>query len=114
LLGDLYGTPMPTPPSGSDVLLEIEIQGAAQVKQRRPDAHVILIEPPSMETLEERLVGRGDHEEHIARRLASTAEELDRGRSLAETVIVNHTVDEAVDQILSYWRGSAQGGALKE
>ena len=56
-LGNLYGTPVPEAPPGSDVLLEIELEGARQVLEARPDATVILLVPPSEEVQEARLEG---------------------------------------------------------
>ncbi len=69
-LGNLMGTPIPRPPEGSDVLLEIDVQGAEQVLAKRPDATVILLLPPSIEAQAARLAARGDDEEHIAQRVA--------------------------------------------
>ncbi len=99
--GQLYGTPLPTPPEGNDVLLEIEVQGAAQVRQSDPDAVVILLVPPSLEELEGRLVKRGDPSEHVDKRLHSTPDELRLGRALATREIVNDDVDRATNEILS-------------
>ena len=99
--GNLYGTPRPALASGADVLLEIEVQGAEQVRREHPDAVVCLILPPSMDDLEERLRRRGDGEDHVRRRLASTPEELARGQELASCVIVNDDVERAVNEILS-------------
>jgi len=56
-LENLYGTPHPHGPSGSDVLLEIDVEGARQVLDRRPDATVILLVPPSLEEQEARMAG---------------------------------------------------------
>ncbi len=103
--GNLYGTPKPTPNDGQDVLLEIEIQGAANVAAHDPRAIVILVEPPSVEVLQRRLEGRGDHAEHVAKRLGSTPDELEIGRSLAQFVVINEDVESAVDEILSILKG---------
>ena len=79
-LGNLYGTPLPEPPEGSDVLLEIDLQGARQVRRLRPDARLILLVPPSDEVQAERLRARGDDEEHVAKRLRAGADEVQAGR----------------------------------
>ena len=99
--GNLYGTPMPTSRSEADVLLEIDVQGAEQVRRHNPDSIVILILPPSMDQLEGRLRGRGDSSEHVAQRLSSTPYELAKGRDLAAYVVVNDDVERAADEILS-------------
>jgi guanylate kinase len=103
--GNLYGTPLPTPATGQDVLLEIEIQGAKKVLDANPDALVILIEPPSVQVLQNRLEARGDHAEHVAKRLTSTPDELEIGRALAHHVVLNEHLESAVDEILSILRG---------
>lgn len=99
--GNLYGTPSPDPFDPRDVLLEIEVQGAEQVRQHRRGALVVLIEPPTMSELLDRLRSRGDSEEHIARRLSSTPNELERGRALADHVVVNDEIERASGEILS-------------
>ncbi len=99
--GNLYGTPLPTPPEGDDVLLEIEVQGAAQVLNAYPDAVVILLLPPSMGQLEERLRRRGDEDQHVSMRLSSTPEELAKGQKLASYVVVNDEIERATHEILS-------------
>lgn len=99
--GNLYGTPQPSSPTEADVLLEIEVQGAEQVRRHNPDSVVFLILPPSMDQLEARLRGRGDSPEHVAQRLSSTPHELVRGHELADYVVVNDEVDRAADEILS-------------
>ena len=67
--GHLYGTPTMEAPEGSDVVLEIDAQGAIQVKERYPDAVLIFIAAPSREAQELRLRQRGDDEASIERRL---------------------------------------------
>ena len=99
--GNLYGTPIPKSPEGADVLLEIEVQGAEQVVQANPRAVVILVLPPSMGHLEERLRGRGDSDDHVALRMSSTPHELAKGRKLANYVVVNDDIDRATNEILS-------------
>ena len=99
--GNLYGTPVPSPPPGDDVLLEIEVQGARQVCQHYPDAVVILVLAPSFEQLEERLRTRGDDDEHVSVRLSSTPEEVAQGSELASFVVVNDDVDRTTKEILS-------------
>src|SRR5208282_925157 len=80
-----YGTPKKwldeSRVRGLDLVLEIDVQGAAQVKQKLPEAVAIFILPPSREELERRLRNRGqDSEEEIARRLAQAREEIARLR----------------------------------
>ncbi|MCU4184801.1 hypothetical protein K6U06_10565 [Acidiferrimicrobium sp. IK] len=97
--GRLYGTPLPDPPAGRDVLLEIELDGAGQVKQRFPDAVLVLIVAPSPEEQEARMRSRGDDEKSIRRRVAVGAEEERRGRAIADHVVVNDQVDRAAAEV---------------
>jgi guanylate kinase len=94
-LGNLMGTPIPRPPEGADVLLEIDVQGAEQVLAKRPDATVILLLPPSVETQAARLAARGDDEEHIRRRVEKGQQEVERGRQLASFTVVNDDLRQA-------------------
>jgi guanylate kinase len=94
----LYGTPWPEPPPGADVLLEIDVQGAGQVKERYPDAVVILVRAPSPEAQEARLRGRGDDHAVIVRRLARAAAEERDAATLADHVVVNDDLDRAVEE----------------
>jgi guanylate kinase len=98
-LGNLYGTPVPEPGPAHDVLLEIDLQGAQQVRRLRPDATLILLVPPSPSVQEERLRARGDDEGHIARRLAEGAEEIRRGRPIADAVVVNDDLGRALADV---------------
>ncbi len=80
-VGNFYGTPVKSIEellhSGKNVILEIETQGALQIKSRFPEATLIWLSPPDYQTLEARLRGRGTNtDEDIARRLAAAKREL--------------------------------------
>jgi guanylate kinase len=79
-----------------DIVLEIDVQGAAQVLERSPDALFILLEPPSAEVQAERLRGRGDPPEQAERRIAVAQGELAEGRRLGAICIVNDDLDRTV------------------
>jgi guanylate kinase len=100
-LGHLYGTPLPEPTSGQDVLLEIDLQGARQVRKLDPSSLVILLVAPSPEVQAARLRSRGDDEAHIKARLELGAREEQEGRELADHVVVNDDLERAVGEILS-------------
>jgi guanylate kinase len=97
--GHWYGTPWPEEPPGRDVVLEIDLNGALQVRERIPDAKLILVVPPTREELERRLRGRGDDEDHVRRRLALADQEVEGGRVVADHVIVNDDLDRAVSEV---------------
>jgi guanylate kinase len=98
-LGNLYGTPWPDPGDDRDVVLEIDVQGAAQVLERAPDALFVLLEPPSPEVQAERLRGRGDPPEQAERRIAVAQAELAEGRRLGAVRIVNDDLDRTVAEV---------------
>lgn len=97
--GHLYGTPTPEPPSGRDVLLEIEIQGARQVRSKFPEAVLILLVAPSPAAYAERMRARGDDEDHVRRRIALGAQEEAEGRAIADHVVVNDDLPRAVAEV---------------
>ena len=98
-LGNLYGTPWPEGTDDRDVILEIDVQGAAQVLERVPDCLFILLEPPSAEVQAERLRGRGDPPEQAERRIAVAQAELAEGRRLGAICIVNDDLDRTVAEV---------------
>ena len=98
-----YGTPKDYVEShlrdGTDVLLEIDVVGAGEVRRVHPDALLILLAPPSMDELGRRLRGRGtESEERIQRRLAKAAWELDQA-SWFDQVVVNDDLVHASSQV---------------
>jgi guanylate kinase len=81
------------------VVLEIELQGARQVRETLPDAVQIFIRPPSEEALRDRLIGRGtDDAEQVERRLATAERELEAQGEFTR-VVVNDRLEDAVDEL---------------
>lgn len=109
VFGHRYGTPWPVPPVGDDVLLEIDVQGATQVKERNPDAVVVFVVAPSRQTQEDRLRGRGDPEDVIERRLAAAPHEEAVGRALADHVVVNDDLGRAVGEVAAILESRRHG-----
>jgi guanylate kinase len=91
---------------GVPVVLEIEVQGARQVREAMPEAVQVFIAPPSLEALRTRLIGRGtDDAEEVARRLEVAEQELAAQPEFAH-VVVNDRLDEALDELVEIVRGS--------
>lgn len=103
-LGNYYGTPVPDLTSGElagrDVVLEIEVDGARQVKALHPGAVLIFVLPPSREEQERRLRGRGDPDDKVEQRVRKAEEEEPIGRSLADHIVVNDELERTVDEML--------------
>ena len=103
--GNLYGTPaQPLEAAlqdGRDVLLDIDTQGAAQLRRRYPEAVLVFVVAPSMAELEQRLrERRSDADPDIARRLARAREEIALWKQY-DYLIVNRDVKEAMDQLMA-------------
>ena len=105
-LGNYYGTPLPEPPSGADVVLEIEVDGASQVKAIRPDALLIFVLPPSRQEQERRLRSRGDDAERVVSRLRKADDEEPIGLKLADHVVVNDDLETTIDEMLRIIRAA--------
>lgn len=87
--------------SGADVILEIDWQGADQVRSAIPDAASIFIMPPSVEVLQQRLAERGeDSPESMARRLAEARLEMSQAHKY-QFIVVNNQFEQAVDDVLA-------------
>ena len=102
-VGNYYGTPIAyvneTLDMGRDVFLEIEVQGAAQIREKAPDALFIFLGPPSLSELQDRLIRRGtETEDVIAERIATARLELEM-MSLYDYVVENDEVHNACDRI---------------
>jgi len=120
--GHLYGTCWSelrqAQADGVDLLMDVDVQGAAQVREQLPDAVTIFILPPSFKDLERRLTGRGlDDETTIQRRLAAAGGEVARYREY-DYAIVNEDLDQCVEALLAVmrsarWRVSRVGQAAQ-
>lgn len=103
--GNSYGTPRKpldlSIQTGRDILLDIDVQGARQIKQAYPQAVSIFLLPPSLRELRRRLAARGtDGTEVIRRRLANAQDEI-KERIYYDYYVVNRQVDEAVRILVS-------------
>ncbi|MBC9225223.1 guanylate kinase [Aeromicrobium sp. 636] len=103
-----YGTPRAAVEAklaeGESVLLEIDLQGARQVREHMPEAYLVFLAPPSWEELVKRLVGRGTETEAERERRLETAREELAAVSEFDTTIVNTEVDEAGRELVDLFR----------
>lgn len=98
-LGNYYGTPMPSAEAGRDVVLEIEVDGARQVKNIHPEAVLIFVLPPSRDEQQRRLRGRGDPEDKVDQRLQKALDEEPVGLAIADHVVVNDDLERTVSEM---------------
>jgi guanylate kinase len=95
--------------AGAPVVLEIEVQGARQVRASVPDAVQVFIAPPSLDALRTRLIGRGtDDPEEVQRRLGVAAQELQAQPEFAH-VVVNDRLQDALEQLIEIVREALNG-----
>jgi guanylate kinase len=96
-------------PEAPGVVLEIEVQGARQIRATMPDAVQVFIAPPSVEALRARLVGRGtDAPEDVEKRLATALEELEAEGEFHH-VVVNDRLEEATDALAGVVQAALEG-----
>lgn len=103
-LGNYYGTPRPDrldDPSAPDIVLEIELDGAQQVKQQYPEAILIFVLPPSRDEQERRLRGRGDPDDKVHARLRKAEKEEPIGRGIADYLVVNADLNDTIDEMMA-------------
>lgn len=104
-VGNYYGTPREpvekAVSEGKDIIIEVDVNGAAQIRRRLPETVTVFIMPPSFEELKRRLEGRGtESEEFIEKRLESALNEIKRAAEY-DYIIVNDDVAAAADSLLS-------------
>ena len=97
----LQGTPVPDPPEGADVLLEIDVRGGRQVRDLVPDAVLVFVDAPSPEHQRKRLENRGDDADTVARRMRKTDSERAEALDMGYQIVVNDEVSRAVRAIES-------------
>ena len=101
--GNYYGTPLDPVEEhleqGHDVILEIELQGALQVKKRLPKAVLVFIAPPSFEELESRLRGRGTETDEVIRNRLAIARQECANMDEFRFIVVNDEVDDAAERL---------------
>lgn len=104
-VGNYYGTPKKpiesATESGRDIIIEVDVNGAAQIRKKIPQAVSMFIMPPSFHELECRLSGRGtESREIIEKRMKSALSEIERADEY-DYIVVNREIDTAVDDIIS-------------
>ena len=104
-----YGTPLAPIrqhlDKGQPVILEIEVQGAFQVREKFPEACLIFIEPPSLEELERRLVNRGTESPEVIRGRMETAKREMALKMEYDIRLVNDNLEQATEELVSIVRG---------
>lgn len=97
---NFYGTPKAYVEeqlaNGKDVILEIEVQGALQIKEKFPETLLLFVTPPSATVLKERLAGRGTETEEVINKRMRRAAEESESMSLYDNIIVNDDLEECV------------------
>ena len=104
--GNRYGTPRKPVEeklaAGTPVLLEIELEGAKQIRQTMPEALLVFLEPPTWADLEARLAGRGtESQTQVQARLDAALKELE-SKGFFDYIIVNDEVNQAASELVQY------------
>lgn len=104
-VGNYYGTPKAPVinciENGQDMFIEVDVNGAAQIRQKMPDAVSIFVMPPSLEVLKSRLCGRGtDSDGIITKRLDEALREISRATEY-DYIVVNDNLEKAVDDVVA-------------
>ncbi len=102
-VGNYYGTPKKFVDEqldkGNDVILEIEIQGAMQIKKKFPEALLMFVMPPSAEILKARLVGRGTETAEVIDKRMKRAVEESEGIENYDFIVINDDIDECTEKM---------------
>jgi guanylate kinase len=115
--GNRYGTlrsaVLPILETGRNVVLDIENEGAKQIRASFPEALLIFVSPPDLGTLEDRLAGRGDtRKSDIDLRLAVAAKQIAEAPEVYDHVVVNKDLDRAIDEVLDILRAEGTDVAV--
>jgi guanylate kinase len=96
----LQGTPVPDPPPGSDIVLEIDVAGARQVREHHPASLLVFVDSPDVAEQRRRLEGRGDPPDKVEARIAHGVNEREAARRLGMHVVINDDLERATTEIL--------------
>lgn len=103
--GNYYGTPRASVEKaiaeGKQVILEIDVQGALQVREVMPGCHLVFIEPPSMEILEQRLRGRGTEPDDVVEKRMKTAKVELAQKMEYDNTVMNDDLERATEELVS-------------
>lgn len=122
-VGNYYGTPkkyvQEQLADGKDVILEIEIQGALNIKKQFPDAVLLFIAPPSAEVLKQRLVSRGTETKDVIEKRLARAVEESQGIENYDYLVVNDNLEECVTNVhqmiqSEHWKMSRRQKEVEE
>lgn len=113
--GNLYGTLRrevePLIADGSDVILDIENEGAKQIRSTYPDAVMIFVRPPDLATLSDRLNERADTSQRdIERRLSVAASQIDEAFTIYDHIVLNDDLDTAIGRVLDILASLSEDG----
>lgn len=101
----MQGSPLPDPPPGRDVLFEIDVEGARQIKALYPKSLLIFIDTPNRDVQRQRMVDRGDTPERIDARLRKAAEEVDKANGMDFVHVINDDLERTVHEVASLIAG---------